>query len=204
MRRYQPLPLLASVLVTPVFAGRGQDLNAICKSTEGVYGCEEYIEVPYGSEPITTCFDTSPCGVKVLTTNRNICDLVEAALPKDANYIGGYAAWCHRAPEAMNAIETDKSVWVDGILKNAEYIPLARALGIEEVCIDQFGGRAFLRASIANTCAGTYRPGSYDSEQQSLCSRQPTGEQGWVDRSQSRRSNSPITIINQYRRLTRQ
>ncbi|KAJ4003541.1 hypothetical protein NW752_012160 [Fusarium irregulare] len=137
MRRYQPLPFLASVLVSSVFAGPGQDLNKICKSTEGVYGCEEYIQVPYGSEPITTCFDTSPCGVKVLTTNRNICDLVEAILPKDANYIGGYTAWCHRAPEAMTAIKTDKSVWVDGILKNAEYIPLARALGIEEEFIGQ-------------------------------------------------------------------
>jgi hypothetical protein len=51
----------------------------------------------------------------------------------------------------MTAIKTDKSVWVDGILKNAEYIPLARALGIEEVCIDQFGGRAFIGAIIANT-----------------------------------------------------
>lgn len=151
MRPYQPFPFLASVLVTPVLAGPGQDLNAICKSTEGVYGCEEEIEVPYGSESITTCFDTSPCGVKVLTTNRNICDLVEAALPNDANYIGGYTAWCHRAPEAMTAIKTDKSVWVDGILKNAEYIPLARALGIEEVCIDQFGGRALIGTSIANT-----------------------------------------------------
>lgn len=157
MRRYQPLPFLVSVLVTPVLAGPGQDLNAICKSTEGVYGCEEYIEVPYGSEPITTCFDTSPCGVKVLTTNRNICDLVEAALPKDANYIGGYTAWCHRAPEAMTAITTDKSVWVDGILKNAEYIPLARALGIEEVCIDQFDDKAFIGTIIAYPRTGTYR-----------------------------------------------
>ncbi|KAF5238473.1 hypothetical protein FAUST_5530 [Fusarium austroamericanum] len=132
MRCYQSLPFLASALVAPAFAGPGQDLKAICKSTEGVYGCEEYIKVPFGSEPITTCFDTSPCGVQVLTNNRNICDLVEEALPSDANYIGGYTAWCHRAPEAMDVIKTDKSVWVDGKLKDAGYIPLARASGIEE------------------------------------------------------------------------
>ncbi|GKU06997.1 hypothetical protein FLAG1_07744 [Fusarium langsethiae] len=141
MRCYQSLPFLASALVAPVFAGPGQDLKAICKSTEGVYGCEEFIKVPFGSEPITTCFDTSPCGVQILTNNRNICDLVEEALPSNANYIGGYTAWCHRAPDALTAIKTDKSVWVDGKLKDAKYVPLARALGIEEEFANQ--GLAF-------------------------------------------------------------
>ncbi|KAM0408752.1 hypothetical protein ACHAPD_011748 [Fusarium lateritium] len=137
MRCYHSLPFLASALVAPAFAGPGQNLEAICKSTEGVYGCDEYIKVPFGSEPITTCFDTSPCGVQILTNNRNICDLVEEALPSDANYIGGYTAWCHRAPDALTAIKTDRSVWVDGKLKGAKYIPLARALNIEEEFANQ-------------------------------------------------------------------
>lgn len=167
MRCYQSLPFLASVLVAPAFAGPGQNLKAICKSTEGVYGCEEYIKVPFGSEPITTCFDTSPCGVQVLTNNRNICDLVEEALPSDANYIGGYTAWCHRAPEAMDVIKTDKSVWADGKLKDAGYIPLARALGIEEVSGSWC--HMFARLDTTDTWIGVRKPRSQVPEQQGLC-----------------------------------
>jgi hypothetical protein len=191
MRRYEYLPFLASVLVAPAFAGPGQDLNAICKSTEGVYGCEEYIKVPYGSEPITTCFDTSPCGVQILTNNRNICDLVEETLPSDANYIGGYTAWCHRAPEAMTAIKTDKSVWVDGKLKDAEYVPLARALGMEEVSDGFFLMCLFSRSDIINNRTGICKPRSSVPEQQRLCSGQPTCKQRWMDCSQRRRGGLP-------------
>jgi hypothetical protein len=127
MRRYQHASLLTSVLVAPALAGPGQSLDAICESTVGVYGCEEYMQIPYGSEPITTCFDTSPCGVKILTSNKNICDLV------NDTYIGGYTAFCHRAPDALRVIKTDGPVWRDGKLSDADRISLQVADGIEDV-----------------------------------------------------------------------
>jgi hypothetical protein len=127
MRRYQSVSLFASVLVVPALAGPGQNLDAICKSYVGVYGCEEYIKIPYGSEPITTCFDTSPCGVQILTNNMNICDLV------NETHIIGYTAFCHRAPDALRVVKTDGPVWRDGKLSGADRISLQVADGIEDV-----------------------------------------------------------------------
>ncbi|KIL87643.1 hypothetical protein FAVG1_09353 [Fusarium avenaceum] len=141
MRRYQPASLLASVLVAPALAGPGQSLDAICESTVGVYGCEEYMQIPYGSEPITTCFDTSPCGVQILTNNKNICDLV------NETYIGGYTAYCHRAPDALRVVKTDGPVWRDGKLSGADRISLQVADGIE----DEFDGRGFKFQNNKNT-----------------------------------------------------
>lgn len=85
------------------------------------------MQIPYGSEPITTCFDTSPCGVQILTNNKNICDLV------NETYIGGYTAYCHRAPDALRVVKTDGPVWRDGKLSGADRISLQVADGIEDV-----------------------------------------------------------------------
>ncbi|KAF9765986.1 hypothetical protein IL306_001639 [Fusarium sp. DS 682] len=132
MRRYQSLPFLASALLPQVLAGPGQNLDAICKSTEGTYGCEAYYKIPYGSEPITTCFGTSPCGVQILTNNRNICDLIEDAMGND-DFVGGYTAYCREAPRAIKEVKTERSVWVDGKLKGAKWVALAVANSVEEI-----------------------------------------------------------------------
>lgn len=132
MRRYQSLPFLASVFLPRILAGPGQNLDAICKSTEGTYGCEEYFQIPYGSEPITTCFDTSPCGVQILTNNRNICDIIEDAMGNDG-FVVGYPAYCREAPRAIKEVKTERAVWVDGKLKGAKWIALATANSAEEV-----------------------------------------------------------------------
>ncbi|KAF4452843.1 hypothetical protein F53441_4398 [Fusarium austroafricanum] len=146
MRHYNFLPFLASALVAPVLAGPGQSLDAICKSTEGTYGCDAYFKIPFGSEPITTCVNTSPCGVQILTNNRNICDLIQDAMGND-NFVVGYPAWCREAPRAIKEVKTERAVWVDGKLKGAKWVALATANSAEE----EFDNRGFKVQSNKNT-----------------------------------------------------
>ncbi|KAF5597138.1 hypothetical protein FPCIR_3774 [Fusarium pseudocircinatum] len=159
MRRYQSYPFLASTLLPRVLAGPGQSLDAICKSTEGTYGCDEYFQIPYGSEPITTCFDTSPCGVQILTNNRNICDLIDDAMGNDG-FVGGYTAYCREAPRAIKEVKTERAVWVDGKLKGAKWVALATANSAEE----EFANRGF----------------KYGSTRSTVLSNQLANKDGWV------------------------
>ncbi|KAG4278651.1 hypothetical protein FPRO04_13856 [Fusarium proliferatum] len=159
MRRYQSFPFLASALLPTVLAGPGQNLDAICKSTEGTYGCDEYFQIPYGSEPITTCFDTSPCGVQILTNNRNICDIIGDAMGND-DFVVGYPAYCREAPRAIKEVKTERAVWVDGKLKGAKWIALATANSAEE----EFANRGF----------------KYGNTKSTVLANQLANKDGWV------------------------
>lgn len=134
MRRSESLLLIAWMLVNPAIAGPGQSLDAICEATKGTYGCDAFYKIPYGSEPITTCFDTSPCGVQILTNNLNICDIINNVMP-DTKFVHGYPAWCIEAPRAVREVKIQRAVWVEGKLKGANHITLAIADRIEDVCI---------------------------------------------------------------------
>ncbi|KAF5025067.1 hypothetical protein F66182_2836 [Fusarium sp. NRRL 66182] len=159
MRRYKSFPLLTLVLASPALAGPGQSLDKICKDTEGTYGCEAEFKIPFGSEPITTCVNTSPCGVQILTNSRNICDIVTDAMGHD-NFVTAYPAWCREAPRAIREVKTEKSVWVDGKLNGAGWIPLAVSVGIE----DEFRNRGF----------------QFKNNKATVVSRDLANKDGWV------------------------
>ncbi|KAM5347408.1 hypothetical protein ACJ41O_010413 [Fusarium nematophilum] len=128
---------LTLVLVHPSTAGPGQDLAEICKGTEGTADCNKNFAIPHGSQPLTACGNKpSPCGVDILTTSENICDMINDVLP-NTDFVDDYDTWCRVIPQAGKDIKTQAALWVNGKLTGAATKDINTAVAIQDQLIHQ-------------------------------------------------------------------